>query len=144
MVPQGRVLVVDDDAPIRALVTKIVERAGYIVDNARDGEEAIEKIDEQDYAVMVIDLMMPKVDGYGVIAHLRGRERRPAVIVITAGDSAAIRQLDGAIVHSVVRKPFDIDVLGDLIAAAAATVVAERNDTTAKNVVPFRRDAGDR
>lgn len=124
---EGRVLVVDDDAPIRALVTKIVERAGFPVDSARDGAEAIEKIDQNEYAVMVIDLMMPKVDGYSVIAHLRNRSVRPAIIVITAGDSGAIRKLDGTIVHSVIRKPFDIDVLGDLIAAAARTVVDESN-----------------
>ncbi|MCU1347765.1 MAG: DNA-binding response regulator [Acidobacteria bacterium] len=116
---------VDDDAPIRALVTKIVERAGFPVDSARDGAEAIEKIDQNDYAVLVIDLMMPKVDGYAVISHLRNRAARPAIIVITAGDSGAIRKLDGTVVHSVIRKPFDIDVLGDLIAAAANTVMQE-------------------
>lgn len=141
MKSDGRVLVVDDDAPIRALVTKIVERAGYIVDNARDGEEAIARINEREYAVMVIDLMMPKVDGYGVIAHLKTMAKRPAVIVITAGDSVAIRQLDGSMVHSVVRKPFDIDVLGDLIAAAARTVVAEES-VEDENILPFRREPG--
>jgi DNA-binding response OmpR family regulator len=119
MRPDSRVLVVDDEPAIRALVAKIVERAGHPVDTARDGAEAIEKLDQTDYAVIVLDLMMPNIDGYGLIQHLKGRKgAKPAVIVVSAGDSAALRQLDGAMVHSILRKPFDIDVLGDLITAA--------------------------
>jgi DNA-binding response OmpR family regulator len=139
---EGRVLVVDDDAPIRALVSKIVERAGLAVDCARDGVEAIAKIDANDYAVLVVDLMMPKIDGYAVVNHLRNRQKQPAIIVITAGDSGAIRQLDGSLVHSVVRKPFDIDELGELIAAAAHMVVSEENRTTG-NVVAFHREGSE-
>jgi len=137
--------VVDDDAAIRALVMKIVERAGFPVDSARDGAEAIQKIEENEYAVMVIDLMMPKVDGYAVINHLRQRAGRPAIIVVTAGDSGAIRKLDGTIVHSVIRKPFDIDVLGDLIAAAAQSVVQEsKNESQNVIHVDFPRDQSNR
>jgi two-component system response regulator ResD len=136
---EGRVLVVDDDAPIRALVSKIVERAGLDVDSARDGLEAIAKIDANDYAVLVVDLMMPNIDGYAVVNHLRNKSRQPAIIVITAGDSGAIRQLDGSLVHSVVRKPFDIDELGDLITAAARMVVSEESRPEG-NVVKFHRE----
>ena len=131
---------VDDEPAIRALITKIVERAGLPVDNARDGVEAIEKLDSSKYAVLVLDLMMPNVDGFGVIEHLRNRERRPAIIVITAGDTAAIRRLDGSLVHSVLRKPFDIDVLGDLIVAAARTMAAEDARAQGGDVVPFPRE----
>jgi DNA-binding response OmpR family regulator len=123
----ARVLVVDDEPAIRALIAKIVERAGFPVDIARDGEEAIQMLAAETYDVLVIDLMMPNVDGYDVVNHLRDNGGpRPAIIVITAGDSSAIRQLDGSIVHSVVRKPFDIDVLADLIGAAAQTMEKER------------------
>lgn len=119
MVSDSRVLVVDDEPAIRALVAKIVERAGHPVDTARDGAEAIAKLEETHYAVIVLDLMMPNIDGYGLIEHLKARDGvKPAVIVVSAGDSAALRQLDGAMVHSILRKPFDIDVLGDLITAA--------------------------
>ncbi|HEY0139754.1 MAG TPA: response regulator [Thermoanaerobaculia bacterium] len=121
-----RVLVVDDEPAIRALVAKIVERAGHPVDSARDGADAIEKLEVQQYAVVVLDLMMPIVDGYGLIEYLKKRGApRPAIIVISAGDSAALRQLDGSVVHSIIRKPFDIDVLGDLITAAAHSADAD-------------------
>jgi DNA-binding response OmpR family regulator len=139
---EQRVLVVDDDPAIRALVTKIVERAGLPVDNARDGAEAIEKLDSGRYAVLVLDLMMPNVDGYAVITHLRSKTQRPAIIAVTAGDTAAIRRLDGSLVHSVLRKPFDIDVLGDLIVAAAQTIAAEGSaEEPANKVVKFPNQA---
>lgn len=146
MGPKGRVLVVDDEPAIRALVAKIVERSGYPVETARDGAEAIEKIDAQEFAVVVLDLMMPNVDGYALIDYLREHsERRPAIIVISAGDTAALRRLDGSMVHSILRKPFDIDVLGDLITAAARTMSEAESESPEKaegQVVPFR-NSGD-
>lgn len=136
---KGRVLVVDDEPAIRALVTKIVERAGYPVVSARDGAEAIEKLESDDYSVVVLDLMMPNVDGYSLIEYIKASSsRRPAIIVISAGDTAALRRLDGSVVHSILRKPFDIDVLGDLIAAAARTMEEEAADA-AREVLPFRK-----
>jgi CheY-like chemotaxis protein len=132
---KARVLVVDDEAAIRALVAKIIERAGFAVDAARDGREAIEKLEVSEFDVLVIDLMMPNVDGYGVIDFLRERGGpQPAVILVTAADSAAVRRMDGSLVHSVLRKPFDIDVLADLIAAAAQTMRREHDEGT---VLPF-------
>jgi DNA-binding response OmpR family regulator len=135
-----RVLVVDDEPAIRALVAKIVQRSGFEAEVARDGEEAIAKLDAHDFDVVILDLMMPRVDGYGVIDHVRKleAERRPAVIVVSAADGAAFRRLDGQIVHSVIRKPFDIDVLADLISAVAES--REPSAKTSSNVVPFRRD----
>jgi CheY-like chemotaxis protein len=135
---QGRVLVVDDEPAIRALVARIVERSGHEVDTASDGEEAIALLNEHDYAVAVLDLMMPHIDGYELIEHIKTMNgRRPAIIVVSAGESAQLRKLDGSVVHSVVRKPFDIEVLGDLIGAAARAA----EPRTASDVLPFRRDA---
>ena len=135
-------MVVDDEPAIRALVTKIVERAGYPVVSARDGAEAIEKLEGDEYAVVVLDLMMPNVDGYGLIEYIKSSSRRrPAIIVISAGDTAALRRLDGAVVHSILRKPFDIDVLGDLIAAAALSMEEEALESVrrAGELLPFRK-----
>src|SRR3954451_11721027 len=87
MLPEGkgRVLVVDDEPAIRALVAKIVERAGFSVDVAADGAEAIAKVNQTDYAVIVLDLMMPAVSGYEFVEFLEQRGgKRPSVIVITA------------------------------------------------------------
>jgi CheY-like chemotaxis protein len=137
-----RVLVVDDEPAIRALVAKIVERAGLPVDTAADGAEAIEKMEAQLYSVVVLDLMMPRVDGFGVVEHVRhNMSVKPALIVATAGDISSVRQLDGTVVHSVVRKPFEIDVLGELIVAAAKLVAAEQSRAEDDSVLRFRRQS---
>ena len=139
MLPEakGRVLVVDDEPAIRALVAKIVERAGFAVDVAADGAEAMEKVHQTDYAVIVLDLMMPGVSGYEFVEFLQQRSgKRPSVIVITAAAEASMtRQLDPGVVHSIVRKPFDINVLADLVTAAATA--AQPSDDA--NVLQFRR-----
>jgi CheY-like chemotaxis protein len=134
---KGRVLVVDDEPAIRALVAKIVERAGFSVDTAADGAEAVEKIDRADYAVIVLDLMMPAMSGYEFVDVLQKRAgKKPSVIVITAAAEASLtRQLDPSIVHSIVRKPFDINVLADLVTAAASAVPAADD----AKVLQFRR-----
>ncbi|HEX2833438.1 MAG TPA: response regulator [Thermoanaerobaculia bacterium] len=134
-------LVVDDEPAIRALVTKIVERQGFTVDSARDGADAIAKLEQQSYGVIVLDLMMPNIDGYGLIEYIKHQsDVRPAIIVVSAGDSVSLRRLDGSMVHSIVRKPFDIDVLGDLIAAAARTMDEQQQQAQHdKGVLPFRK-----
>jgi CheY-like chemotaxis protein len=133
-----RILVVDDEPAIRALVAKIAQRAGFDTEVARDGAEAIARLEQGEFAVVILDLMMPNVDGYGVIDHVRTSGRpRPAIIVVSAADSAAFRRLDGSIVHSIIRKPFDIEVLADLIAAAAEA--REPGPKSAENVIPFRK-----
>lgn len=133
---------VDDEPAIRALVAKIVERSGLAVDTAQHGADAIAKMDAVEYAVVVVDLMMPVLDGFGVVDYVRAMHgRHPAVIVITAGDSSLLRQLDGAVVHSILRKPFDIDVLGDLIVAAARGIAEQAQQQGDGSVVPFPRHA---
>lgn len=123
------ILVVDDEPMIRALVAKIVERAGFEAEIARDGAEAIDKLRQRDYSVLIVDLMMPVMDGYGVVDWVKQNvEKKPAIIVVSAADSAALRRFDGSVVHSIIRKPFDVDVLSDLITAAAKPDEAERRD----------------
>ena len=137
----NRVLVVDDEPAIRALISKIVQRAGLAVDAACDGAQAMEMLRANAYNVLVIDLMMPNVNGYDLIDFVRDSTRpRPAIIVITAGDTSLIRRLDPTMVHSVLRKPFDIDVLGDLISAAAQSMEDGQRAISDSNVLDFRKN----
>jgi CheY-like chemotaxis protein len=133
------ILVVDDEPTIRALVARIVERVGFRADLARDGADAIAKLEQNRYSVLIVDLMMPVKDGYAVIDWVKQHaEPRPAIIVVSAGDSAALRRLDASVVHSVIRKPFDVEVLSDMIAAAAKTANGEADGNA--NVIPFPRE----
>ena len=107
-----RALVVDDDAGIRVLVTRILIRRGFTVDTARDGAEAIEKVLEHPYNVITLDLMMPRIDGFAVVKYLT--EHRPEalshVIVMTAFGPNALERVCPPVVRFV-EKPFDINAL---------------------------------
>jgi len=107
---EPKALVVDDDEPIRQLLTKIVEHAGFTVQTAKDGAEAITRIDSNGYDVILLDLMMPRVDGYQVLDHLR--DEHPdlvrCTIVATAIPERDLRRQAISGVFKVHSKPFDI------------------------------------
>jgi len=105
-----RALVVDDDEPIRTLLTRIVEHEGFDVETAKDGREAINRIDADGYKVIVLDLMMPRVDGYEVLDHLRDEhpELIPCTIVASAIPERDLRRQAITGVFKVHSKPFDI------------------------------------
>ncbi len=122
-----RVLIADDDAAVRPLITVICTRLGFDCDAAPDGEIALEKIRTGDYDVVPLHLMMPKVNGYEVIAALRELPKRPVVIVLTAqGARQTETVVDGTVVHAVIQKPFDLTELSTLIADTAKAIHAER------------------
>src|SRR5207237_10050623 len=103
------------------------------------GPAAIGRLQASAYAVVVVDLMMPIFDGLALVEYIKQQPGpRPAIIVVSAGDPASLRRFDGSVVHSIVRKPFDIDVLGELIVAAARTA-AEANKEEGK-ILPFPQD----
>ena len=107
-----RILVVDDDAAIRSLVRRVLEHAGYEVATARDGREAIALIARDDYDVVLLDVMMPGVDGLEVVESLR--RDNSAVLAHTYLLTASFsKRLDELPVRGIIAKPFDIH---DLIA----------------------------
>ena len=79
-----RILVVDDEEDVQVLVCRILRDVGYEVEAASDGGEAIEKIGQRKPDLLVLDLMMPGIDGWGVLEHLRKVPDAPPVVVVTA------------------------------------------------------------
>ncbi|MEA2237163.1 MAG: hypothetical protein QOC81_1887 [Thermoanaerobaculia bacterium] len=112
-----RVLVADDDQSIRQLVCTIVKREDLACDAAGDGREAIEYLGKHEYAVVLLDLMMPRLDGFGVIAWLKENPPpvKPIVLVITAYADQRFKEVDSDLVSGIVRKPFEVADLGNLI-----------------------------
>jgi CheY-like chemotaxis protein len=108
-----RALVVDDDDPIRAMLTKVVERQNLAVDTARDGVEAIQRIDANDYAVILLDLMMPRVDGYGVLKHINAHcpEKLACTIIASAVPESEILKRFNLPVFRIHPKPFELGKL---------------------------------
>ena len=87
---QGRplILVADDRASSRELLRTVLERAGYAVIEAEDGEAAVERAHSGNPDLILLDLQMPKLDGYGVLAKLRSEERFRTVPVLALTASA--------------------------------------------------------
>jgi two-component system, OmpR family, response regulator MprA len=79
-----RVLVVDDEEDVRILVCRLLAEMGYEVDSAANGQEAIERVQAQRPDLMILDLMMPQVDGWAVLRHLKTVENPPPVVILTA------------------------------------------------------------
>ncbi len=105
-------LVVDDDDAIRRLISRILIREGVKVEPARDGVEAIEKIAERRFDIILLDLMMPRMNGFEVLGHLKKHhpELLRTVVVLTAVADNVLSALD-ADVFQTIRKPFDIQLL---------------------------------
>ena len=117
---QKRVLVVDDDAGTCELLSAVLEQHGLQVDVASDGQQALDLLRETSYAVVLLDLIMPVLDGFAVLDRM-GEEGRslPVVLVVTGADRSAISQLDSQRIQGIVRKPFDSEELAELVVACA-------------------------
>ena len=101
----------EDDGPIRSLVSHVVQREGFKVDAVGDGAEALTKLADDHYDLLILDLMMPQVDGFEVLRRLR--EKMPSqlrrVIVMTAVSQNVAAFIDP--ICTFLPKPFDIDRL---------------------------------
>lgn len=84
--PKGRLLIVDDEAKIRALIRKYAEFEGYGVEEAADGMEALEKARAEDYDLIVLDIMMPELDGFAVCRELRRDKQTPVLMLSARGE----------------------------------------------------------
>lgn len=115
MKSEKRILIVDDDDAIRALLTTVLKRRGLRVETARNGAEAVEKMSECRYSLLLLDLMMPLMSGYQVLEYIADESAasRPMVIVLTAGLEP--RGFDSTFVVGTIHKPFDIELLVDTV-----------------------------
>jgi CheY-like chemotaxis protein len=120
---EKRILVVDDDDAIRALLMTVLRRRGFRADGARNGVDALERLALCRYALVVLDLMMPRMNGYEVLEHLGtlAGDVRPLVLVLTAGLQP--KKFDTSYVVGMLQKPFDIELLLDTVAGCLAASV---------------------
>jgi len=92
----ARVLVVDDSRVVRMVLKSCLRSTAYLVDEADDGLSALRLLDHGAYDVVVSDLVMPGVDGFGLLEALRERPDRPEVVILTGsdeGDDSAARAM---------------------------------------------------
>jgi DNA-binding response OmpR family regulator len=107
--PQPVVLAADDDADILELVAFRLERSGYTVLQARDGEEALQVALENKPDLAILDVMMPKLDGFELTRRLRAEEatsKMPIILLTARAQDADVQQGFDAGADDYIRKPF--------------------------------------
>jgi CheY-like chemotaxis protein len=133
--PHGTLLVVEDDDAIRGLLVEYFQTHSDVeVDTARDGAEALHRIATRDYAVVLLDLMMPHMSGVDFLSSLEALtsdpsiktlQTPPTVFVITSMSDAAvpsdeIQHRFPSLVRGVLRKPLDVGALAKRVEACLA------------------------
>ena len=125
-----RILIIEDEPDLLRSLAQALREEGYAVDTAADGEDGFFKAEGCDYDALVLDVMLPKLDGWEVLARLRKIKKTP-VLMLTARDQSRdrVRGLDTGADDYVV-KPFDLE---EIFARLRALIRRSANKTT--NVV---------
>ncbi|WIL19739.1 MAG: response regulator [Geothrix sp.] len=116
---QGRVLLVDDEEDLRASIAAMLEHLGFQVDAARDGQEAVERFSPGVYALVLMDLTMPRLDGKE--AFRRMKEADPSVrVILSSGynEQEAIQQFLGRGLAGFIQKPYQLKTLVEALEKA--------------------------
>ena len=126
-----KILVVEDEKDLNRVITKHLKKNNYSVDSCFDGEEALDYISHGEYDLIITDIMMPKIDGYGFIKQLRNDKNSTPIIMLTAKDSLddKILGLDSGADDYIV-KPFEFDEL-----LARIRVLMRRDYGFATNII---------
>ena len=126
-----RLLVVEDEKKLNELITKKLEKEYYGVDSCFDGEEAVRYVEGTEYDVIILDIMLPKLNGFGVIKKIRAKKNKVPILLLTARDNIddKVKGLDyGADDYLV--KPFIFEEL-----MARIRVLLRRNSGNADNII---------
>ena len=103
-----RILIVEDERMINDIIARTLKKENYSVDSCFDGEEALDYIFSTEYDVLILDIMLPKLDGFAVLKRIRNKGLQTPVLFLTARESVQdrVQGLDyGADDYLV--KPFD-------------------------------------
>ncbi|KPU59943.1 response regulator transcription factor [Bacillus wiedmannii] len=135
-----RILIADDDKEIRNLLKIYLERELYMVDTAVNGEEALQLFNQNNYNLVILDLMMPKVDGIEVCRKLRDKTNVP-ILMLTAKDHEIDKILGLSIgADDYITKPFSIHEVVARVKALMRRFLVLGSNTTAqeKTILAFK------
>src|SRR5216683_1210031 len=111
------ILVVDDDMELSDCLRSVLERQGYRVFQARDGQQGKQMVYQHHPDLVILDMMMPRMGGYPVLEHFKGKTDAPPIIMITANEGSrhkAYAEYLGVIDY--IRKPFAMERLLESVA----------------------------
>lgn len=127
-----RILIVDDEANIREVVKEYCELSGYDADEAQDGVEAIEKVKENHYDCVVLDVMMPTLDGFSACKEIKKIQDVPVIMLSARSEEYDKLYAFGLGIDDYVVKPFSPKEL-----MARIKVILERGSRVEKSVLTF-------
>jgi len=107
-----KILVIDDEKFIVNMLQEVLEKYGHDVETAADGQEGIEKFDGDCFDMVITDMLMPGVDGNGVVQHIRSSYRKDIPVI---GISGTPWMLEESGFDSVIKKPFPLKTLIDSV-----------------------------
>ena len=123
-----RVLIADDDDSIRFVLQKILEKAGFTVDTAKNGRETLECYQLEAYAVVFLDIIMPDANGLNLINELKTIDQTSSIIIITAhGDTQTAIEAAKRHSYDYVTKPFDREEMIEMANRAAEASIQARS-----------------
>lgn len=118
----GKVLIVDDNPDILVLLRTNLQASGFDTVEAANGQVALHKVDSEQPDLILLDLMMPVLDGWGVLERLKHRQHLPPIIVVSAVDTPSnIDRAQQLGVTAYVTKPFNLVGLIQLVQSVAET-----------------------
>ena len=134
----ARILLVDDEQSIQTLLSYPLRKEGYDVVQATDGRQALDRFDEQPFDLVVLDLMLPRIDGLEVCRRLRSRSSVP-IIMLTA-KSEEIDKVVGLELGAddYITKPFSLREFSSRIKAALRRAEMSRPAETAPDEIPLQ------
>jgi two-component system, OmpR family, response regulator CpxR len=112
-----RILVIDDDLAIRVLLQAVLRRMKFEVELAEDGAAGLQKLETASFDLILLDLMMPRLNGYEFIEQIGAREtgERPHIVVFTAAGKRGVDKIPADSVCNAILKPFDLDTFIEII-----------------------------
>lgn len=138
MVTKGNVLVVDDEVNLCRILGAKLSRNGYSVVAVHDGQQAIDKVRESDFDIILLDLNLPKVDGLTALSEIRNMRSTLPVIIMTACESAEmLEQAKNYGVSAYLNKPFDLDNLVSIVSNTSLSSLSNDNKNAHESSVLF-------
>lgn len=137
---EGKILVVDDEERIRKLLRMYLERENYEIHEAENGEKALELALETDYDVVLLDLMLPGIDGTEVCAELRKTKATPVIMLTAKGEESNRVQGFEVGADDYVVKPFsprEVILRVKALLRRSTPTKFLQTDTTSKEVIVF-------
>ncbi|MEG0152069.1 MAG: response regulator transcription factor [Cellulosilyticaceae bacterium] len=139
-----KILVIEDNLDIQELIKEFLLSENYQVDTANDGVEGIEKFNKGEYDLIILDIMMPKLDGYGVCKIIRSKSSVPIIMLTALNEERDEVKGFELQVDDYITKPFSFNVLIKRVEAMMRRTYGDKNDSIIEfNNIKINKDSYD-